>query len=178
MDKKEDMENQYLGKYYSNQMNIAVFVDVRKALMTRSLKTSVYAVDNSGHSIGNGTPELRSFCRQGTVLNWVIYGLDMERRPDGSWPTMPAICNLVFEEGESGDVSASPVCDDLRIYGGPDKSRSEYTPAYSYWAGCVRMDLPPGIYHYNLVIEMRDELAGRTVCMNAEGLSLQVEAMV
>lgn len=165
----------YNGQYYSNQMNIAVFVDTHKALAMRTLKDATYVVDNSGHSVGNGTSHLATACKQGAVLNWLIYGLDSERRLDGTYPPMPIIRNIVFEDSKTGDVTLSPVCDRLGCYGGPDKSRSEYTPAYNYWAGCVRMDLPEGKYRYRIVVELNDVAAGRTVCMNIEGLSLQVE---
>lgn len=177
-DKNEQKtKDEYTGQYYSNQMNIVLFVDVRKALRERSLKNAVYATDNSGRSIGIGTPCLASFCKQGTVLNWIAYGIDMECRPDGSWPCMPIIRNLVFENGDTGDTSLSPVCDRLGIYGGPDKAHSLYTPSYYYWSGCVRMNLQPGIYPYNMVFELKDEVTGDTVYMNAEGMSLQIEEL-
>jgi len=162
------------GQYYSNQMNIAVFVDVRKALAMRTLTDAVYAMDNSGHSIGNGTPNLSTTCKNGTVLNWLIYGIDSECRPDGSYPSMPVIRNIVFKDGETDSVALSPICDRLGCYGGPDKSRSEYTPAYSYWAGCLRMDLSEGIYRYRIVVELNDAATGQTICMDIDGLSLRV----
>lgn len=163
--------------YYTNQLNIAMFVDVRKVLRTRSAKDAVWLYDNTGTGEGNGTTRLATPCKPGTVVNWLVYSLDMERRPDGTWPPVAQIRNIVFLDAESGEASRKSPFGELKIYGGPDSVRSMYTPAYSYWAGDVRMDADCGCWHYRLVIGIDDPQSGTTINLNVDGASLRIEAV-
>lgn len=160
--------------YYTNQMNIAVFVDVRKVLRQQSAEDAVWVFDNSGVSTGNGTASLVSVCKPGTVVNWLVYALDSERSPDGTWPAFPNIHNIVFINKTDGSVCQETPFEELKIYGGPDKVRSRYTPSYSYWAGNARMDLPAGNYPYRLVIGIDDKEHGGMFLFDGDGLSLEV----
>lgn len=131
--------------YYTNQMNIVLFVDVKKILRTKSAKDSVWFYDNTGHSEGNGTTQLISNCKPGTVVNWLVYSLDMERKPDGTWPAVAEIWKIVFLDPESEETSRESPFEELKIYVGPDKIRSLYTSVYSYWSGNIRMDIGKSI---------------------------------
>lgn len=161
-------------KFNSVQLNIVTFVDVRKAVCACSTDNAVFMMDNSVGSLGQGTSRLQTCCKQGQVLNWIIYAMDMDRRPDGSWPPMARINNIVFLDGEGGDVSSIRVCEDLKIFGPPDKIRSAYTPVYYYWAGTVPIELPEGVYRYRLVLELENETGQRPLYLNLDGPSLKV----
>jgi len=160
--------------YYTNQMNIVLFADVRKILRTGSVRDAVWLFDNAGSGRGCGSAELASLCRPGTVVNWLVYALDMERRPDGTWPPVPYISNIVFLDAENGSTGRTTPFDELKIFGGPDSVRSVYTPAYSYWAGNLRMEMPEGSYPYRLVIGIEDRTAGNLRCFNVDGASLEI----
>lgn len=160
--------------YYTNQMNIVLFVDVKKILRTKSAKDSVWFYDNTGYSEGNGTTQLISNCKPGTVVNWLVYSLDMERKPDGTWPAVAEIRNIVFLDPESKETSRESPFEELKIYGGPDKIRSLYTSVYSYWSGNIRMDIGKSISPYRLVIGVDDTKNGSSFSFNVEGASLQI----
>ncbi|WP_328916317.1 MULTISPECIES: hypothetical protein [unclassified Streptomyces] len=148
------------GQLNSVQLNIVTFVDMEKAAANGSLKDAVYMMDNSVGGQGQGTPHLETYCKQGQVLNWIIRPIDMEKRPDGTWPPMPKINNIVFldsEEGDEEDVAEIKVCTELKIYGMPDRIRDKYTPVYYYWAGTVLSTLRPGLYKYRLVLELEQD---------------------
>lgn len=162
--------------YYTNQMNIALFADVKKILRTGSTKDAVWLFDNAGSSKGNGSMELASWCKQGTVVNWLVYALDMERRVDGTWPPVPTIKNIVFLDADSGNAAQATPFNELKIFGGPDNIRSINTPAYNYWAGNVSMDIAEGNYPYRLVIGIEDKETGILRCYNVERASLQIVA--
>lgn len=156
----DDAPRENPGQLNSVQLNIVAVVDVRKANATGSLRDALYLTDNSAGSTGRGTAHLQTACKQGQVLNWIVYGIDMERRPDGTWPPMPAINNIVFldaAEGDDDDVTEARVCSDLKICGMPDRMRSPSTPVYRYWAGTVASALEPGVYGYRLVVELEQE---------------------
>ncbi|MCD7926500.1 MAG: hypothetical protein LUI85_18215 [Bacteroides sp.] len=161
-------------RFNSVQLNIVTFVDVRKAVYACSTDNAVFMMDNSVNSLGQGTSRLQTCCKQGHVLNWIIYAMDMDRRPDGSWPPMVRISNIVFLDEEGGDVSSIRVCEDLKIFGPPDKVRSEYTPVYYYWAGTVPIELPEGVYRYRLVLELENDKGQRPLYLNLDGPSLKV----
>lgn len=163
--------------YYTNQMNIVVFVDVRKVLRTKSGADAVWLYDNTGTDEGNGTTRLASLCKPGTVVNWLVYSLDMERRVDGTWPPMAQIRNIVFLDADGGNASRVSPFEELKIFGGPDKVRSMYTPAYSYWSGNVRMDIGEGRCPYRLVIGVDDAKSGTTFNFDVDGASLQITAV-
>lgn len=162
--------------YYTNQMNIVLFVDVKKILRTGSVNDAVWLFDNVGSSRGCGSTELTSLCKPGTVINWLVYALDMERRADGTWPPVPYISNIVFLDADDGNTSRITPFEELKIFGGPDNVRSMYTPAYSYWAGNIRMEIPDGKYYYpyRLVIRIEDRTTGNLRCFNVDGASLEI----
>lgn len=70
----------------STQLNIVTLIDVAGTLRAGSVTGNTGLMDNGGESTGKGTNTLRTVCRQGQVLNWLVYCTDMEKRPDGSWP--------------------------------------------------------------------------------------------
>ncbi|MFQ3235714.1 MAG: hypothetical protein ACI9C4_001276 [Paraglaciecola sp.] len=167
------------GQLNSVQLNIITFVDVYKALENHSLDECVYITDNSLNSLHEGTDKLRTTCKQGQVLNWIIYPLDMDKRLDKrlgkQWPSMPKINNIVFLNEQGENVSELKVCTEFKIYGAPDKIRTEYDPVYYYWAGTVLPDLPPGVYKYRLIIELQPvKEGGAPIYLNLDTPSLQV----
>ncbi len=163
----------------SVQLNIVTFVDVQKAVAKGSTEGCAYIMDNSPNSRNQGTPHLQTVCKQGQVLNWIIYAMDMDRKPDGTWPPSVRINNIVFLDSEGNDVSMIRVMDEMKILGGPDKIRSKSTPVYYYWAGIVEGSLPVGTYKYRFVLEF-DPISPSTqkTYLNLDGQSLEVRNTV
>ena len=89
------------------------------------------------------------------------YKTDMEKSPEGVWPPMPKINNIVFldsqQEGDAEEFSETKICTELKVYGGPDMMRHRYCPVYYYWAGAVLSTLKPGVYNYRFVLELEQE---------------------
>ncbi|MCA1398962.1 MULTISPECIES: hypothetical protein [Bradyrhizobium] len=157
----------------STQLNIVTLIDVAGTLRTGGLSGKTGLMDNGGESTGKGTNSLRTVCRQGQALNWLVYCTDMEKRPDGSWPLFARIVNIVFVLPD-GTPELRKICNDLKIYGGPDKIRSPWTPSYYYWAGAVDLELEPGLYPYRLVVEVDTVDRNRKSYFNLDGPALQV----
>jgi hypothetical protein len=154
------IKKQNPGQLNSVQLNIVTVIDVHKAGRTGTLKDTLYMMDNSVGGKGQGTDHLQTVCKPGQVLNWIIYPMDMEKKPDGTWPPMPKINNIVFlddQDGDYDDFAESKVCTELKVYGGPDMMRSPYCPVYYYWAGAVLSTLHPGVYNYRFVLELEQE---------------------
>ena len=174
----ETQSRQYAGQLNSVQLNIVTSVNMMRAVSTGTLADALYIVDNSVGRQGQGTPRLETVCKQGQVLNWIIRPIDMGRRPDGTWPPMPRINNIVFLDTEAGDEEGPApikVCNSLGIYGMPDSIRSPFTPVYYYWAGMVARDLPPGVYRYRMVLELEQEGKKERLYMNTvENPSIRV----
>ncbi|WP_329364406.1 hypothetical protein OG896_10480 [Streptomyces sp. NBC_00669] len=157
---RPDPDRPYPGQLNSVQLNVVTFVDVAKATAARSLDGAVFMMDNSVGGAGQGTADLRTVCKQGQVLNWIVRPIAMSPRPDGSWPPLPRIGGVVFLDGEEGDedvVAEVKVCTDLKRYGVPDRMRDPYTPVYCYWAGAVVATLAPGRYPYRLTVELEQD---------------------
>lgn len=155
-----DEEKQNPGQLNSVQLNIVTFVDLPKAVAAGTLDGALYMIDNSVGGLGEGTAHLQTICKQGQALNWIIYPMDMDRRPDGTWPPMPKINHIVFLDSELGDeedVAEAKICTEFKIYGMADLIRSTYTPVYYYWAGTVLSTLAPGVYSYRLILELEQE---------------------
>jgi hypothetical protein len=169
------------GQLNSVQLNIVSVVDVERASVSGSLQDAVYMMDNSVGSDGRGTAHLQTACKQGQVLNWIIYPMVSEKRRDGTWPPMPRINNIVFlddEEGEEDDVSEFKVCTDFKIFGMPDLTRSRYTPVYQYWAGTVLSTLKPGVYRYRFVLELEQDGSKEKLYLNTlERPSIRVQSI-
>lgn len=169
------MKNENLKhKFNSVQLNIVAFVDVSKAVALNSLEGSVFMVDNSIQSIGQGTSSLQTTCKQGQVLNWLIYPMAGDRRVDGSWPPSVRINNIVFLGEDGKDVAITQICKDMKVYGPPDKIRPPQTPVYYYWAGTVPLKLPEGVFRYRLILELEDEINHKSIYLNLDSLSLNV----
>jgi len=120
------VKKQNPGQLNSVQLNIITVIDVHKAIKTGSLKDTLYMMDNSVGGTGQGTPYLQTVCKPGQVLNWIVYPMDGEKKADGTWPPMPKINNIVFLDGQEGDlddVAETKVCTELKIFGGPDMMR-------------------------------------------------------
>jgi hypothetical protein len=148
------------GQLNSVQLNIVTLVNMERATATGSLDDAIHMMDNSVGGVGQGTSHLETICKQGQVLNWITRPIDMEKRPDGTWPPMPKINNIVFLDTEKGDenvVAERRIFTELKIYGMPDEMRSQYTPVYYYWAGAILPTAPPGVYRYRLVLELEQE---------------------
>ncbi|MFB4304277.1 hypothetical protein [Actinomadura sp. NTSP31] len=148
------------GQLNSVQLNIVTLVNMERATATGSLDGALFMMDNSVGGVGQGTDHLETICKQGQVINWIIRPVEMEKRPDGTWPPMPKITNLVFldtEKGDEEDVAERRITTELKIYGGPDLMRSPYTPVYYYWAGAVQSTARPGLYHYRFVLELEKD---------------------
>jgi len=167
-------EKQQVPRFNSVQLNLVTFVDVDKATITQSLDGAVFMVDNSPISSGQGTPYLQTTCKQGQVLNWIIYAIDADKRPDGTWPLSVRINNIVFLDETGKDVAITPVCHDMKVFGGPDKIRSACTPVYYYWAGTVPPDLPAGIYKYRFVLDLETQTSNKSMYLNFNTPSLNV----
>jgi len=166
---KETKQN--TGQLNSVQLNVVTVVDMHKAVSTSSLNNAMYMMDNSVGGEGQGSPKLQTVCKQGQVINWIIYPMDREKRPDGTWPPMPKINNIVFLDGEEGDheeTAELKVCTEFKIYGGPDLMRSPFTPVYYYWAATVLPELEPGVYNYRFVLELEQEGSPNKVYLNTE----------
>lgn len=142
------------GQLNSVQLNIVTFVNVARAVATRSAAGNVFMRDNSIGSVHQGTHRLRTMCKQGQALNWIIVALDSQQRPDKSWPPMPKINNIVFLDAEETNVADRLICTQLAVYGGSDRQRSPLTPVYYYWAGIVMPTLIPGVYPYRFIVEL------------------------
>ncbi|MCP2727311.1 hypothetical protein [Limnofasciculus baicalensis] len=173
------LKKQNPGQLNSVQLNIVTVIDLHKAVKDRTTKDAIYMMDNSVGGTGQGTGHLQTVCKPGQVLNWIIYPMDMEKRPDGTWPPMPKINNIVFldsqQEGDTEEFSETKVCTELKVYGGPDMMRSPYCPVYYYWAGAVLSTLPTGVYNYRFVLELEQECKKEKVYLNTfEKPSLKV----
>jgi hypothetical protein len=148
------------GQLNSVQLNIVTLVNMERAAATGSLTNAMYMVDNSVGGTGQGTGQLETVCKQGQVLNWITRPIEMDKRPDGTWPPMPKISNIVFLDTERGDEEEPAerrIFTELKIYGMPDRMRSQYTPVYYYWAGAIQSSAPPGVYRYRLVLELEQD---------------------
>jgi len=155
-----DEQKQNPGQLNSVQLNIVTLVNMERAVASGSLSDAMYMMDNSIGGSGQGTRQLETVCKQGQVLNWIIRPIDMERRPDGTWPPMPKINNIVVLDSEPGDeehAAERKLFTELKIYGMPDRMRSPLTPVYYYWAGTVLSTAKPGVYKYRLVVELEQE---------------------
>ncbi|GAA4367728.1 hypothetical protein AB0C69_33125 [Actinomadura sp. NPDC048032] len=154
------MTTEARGQLNSVQLNVVTLVNMERAARTGSLDDALYMMDNSVGGVGQGTDHLETICKQGQVINWIIRPIEMHKRPDGTWPPMPKINNLVFldtERGDEEDVAERRVMTELKIYGMPDLMRSPYTPIYYYWAGAVLSTARPGLYRYRLVLELEQD---------------------
>lgn len=173
---KASIDNPYPGQLASTQINIVTTVDVAGVLREGSSEGRTFLMDNSPDSLGKGTAQLETVCRQGQVLNWLVYCMDMTKRPDGKWPPFAKIVNIVFLDTTGTSVLGLKVCADLKIYGGPDAIRHRYTPSYYYWAGAVLPHLTPGLYRYRLVVECQTGHDGDTRLFQIDGPALRVLA--
>lgn len=127
------------------QINISIMVDVVGALRSGTLSGFVNLRDNSRLpcTTGQGTPFLSTACPGGTVLNWFVYPVDVQ-----SPVSLQAVTFL----------GPSEPCAKLRVYGYPVSQPPDVeTPiAYPYWAGIVRPDVAPGVYGYQLELQVAD----------------------
>ncbi|MDO9105750.1 MAG: hypothetical protein Q7U57_12425 [Methylovulum sp.] len=155
--------------FNSVQLNLVTFVDVRKANATQTLNDCLYMMDNSVDCKGQGTANLQTTCKQGQTINWIIYAMDMDMLPNGTWPPSVRINNIVFLSEDGEDVADIKVCSEFKVYGPPDKIRSPLTPVYYYWAGTVLSDLNPGVYYYRFIIELDQEGTNKKLYLNTVG---------
>ncbi|GGQ25506.1 hypothetical protein BKA00_002459 [Actinomadura coerulea] len=165
------MTTETRGQLNSVQLNVVTLVNMERAAQTGSLDDALYMMDNSVGGVGQGTDHLETICKQGQVINWIIRPIEMHKRPDGTWPPMPKINNLVFldtERGDEEDVAERRIMTELKIYGMPDLMRSPYTPIYYYWAGAVLSTARPGLYRYRLVLELEQDGTKERLYLNTE----------
>ncbi|MEV8321207.1 hypothetical protein AB0Q95_44370 [Streptomyces sp. NPDC059900] len=162
-------QKQNPGQLNSVQLNIVTLINMERAVETGSLSDSMYMMDNSIGGKGQGTSSLETVCKQGQVLNWIVRPLDMEKRPDGTWPPMPKINNLTFldtELGDEEDVAERKIFTELKIYGMPDRMRDKFTPVYYYWAGTVLSTAKPGVHRYRIVMELEQDRKKEKLYLN------------
>ncbi|MFD9791572.1 hypothetical protein ACFWXK_11555 [Streptomyces sp. NPDC059070] len=157
---QDTVDKQNPGQLNSVQLNVVTLVNMERAAETGQLSEAMYMMDNSVGGAGQGTHHLETVCKQGQVINWIIRPIDMEKRPDGTWPPMPKINSIVFldtELGDEEDVIERKIFTELKIYGAPDRMRDKFTPVYYYWAGTVLSTARPGVYRYRLVLELEQD---------------------
>jgi hypothetical protein len=145
----------------SAQLNIVIVVDVSRAVEIGSLQQSLFMMDNSPDSHDKGTDRLSTRCMPGQVINWGI--LPLEAPFDSV-----RISNIRF-------IEQVEVCTKLKVYGKaipPFGPYPERIPDYDYWAGLVRPDLTPGVYHYHLEVEMK--VCDASLCIAVDSPSLNV----
>lgn len=164
----------------STQLNIVTTLDVGAVLRTDTLCDALRMFDNDPRSSGKGSASLATHCYPGQVLNWLLHSV---APPEAGWPGMPwlpapapRIANLSFLYGSSEIPSWDKVCDDLKVYGYPDRLRRPETPVYQYWAGTVRPDVKPGNYRYRMMIGLPAWPGGPTRYLELSTMSLQVVA--
>lgn len=178
MSNEPEIKKRNPGQLNSVQLNVVTVIDLHRAVKTKSVKDCLYMMDNSVGGHGQGTAHLQTDCKQGQVINWIIYPMEMEKRADGTWPPMPKVSNIVFldiEPGDEGEYSERKIMIELKYYGGVDRMHSLYTPVYYYWAGIVLSTLPPGVYSYRFVLELEQEGKKEKLYLNSvEKPSLRV----
>jgi hypothetical protein len=157
--------------FNSTQLNIVTSIDVTNTLMTHSIEGRAFLMDNSPDSLNKGTPNLCTVCKQGQVLNWLVYAVDGEKRIDGTWPPSVRIVNITFLNDDD-TLARFKVCD-LKIFGGPDAARGN-APSYYYWAGIIPPDVPTGTHRYRLVLELDTEQKDVKLYFNVSTPSLYV----
>ena len=146
---------------FSTQYNIVTTVDVAGVLAGKPASDCIWMTDNSPSSTGKGSAALETVCRRGQVLNWLVYSLDSEQRPDGSYPPIARILNIAFLRGDTDFLAAYDAGFDVKVFGAPDRIRSPYTPVYAYWAGMVPVDAGLGRTRYRMTIEIAGVGGGR-----------------
>jgi hypothetical protein len=150
------------------QLNIVVCVDANRLFRTGDPATSVGLMDNCPASEGKGGPALRTACRRGQVLNWILYPVDGEQRDDLSWPVYPRLA-IVMPPGDGRGP-----CLESGLYGQPDEQRDPLTPVYAYWAGLVRPDAAAGVHPYRIVLSCDSSDRSETRRFELIGPSLDV----
>ena len=163
-----------LFAFNSVQLNLVTFVDVAAANAYQTLEGNVFMMDNCINSTNQGTDHLQTVCKQGQILNWIIFSMDAGQRPDGAFPPMARINNIVLLNENGTDVASDQIFRELKILGGPDKIRSKYTSVYCYWAGALLTDIPVGVYKYRFVLEVPTEDPTKKNYFNLNTPSLKV----
>jgi len=135
-------------------INIVTVVDVIRALATRSLKDSLYMMDTSRHSDGQGTPRLTTACHPGQRIHWIIRAIDVQ--------TPASIRDITFPRALGDGAPAHGF--------GPEPAAGE-TLAWRYWSGIVPAYLPCGVYRYRLTVQMG---TGRRSVLHADTPALKV----
>ncbi|MEM6719425.1 MAG: hypothetical protein AAF611_08935 [Bacteroidota bacterium] len=148
-----------LGVVNGIQLNIVTTIDYKSIMRSgyKSLNNAVFLTDNSFESTGKGTPDLETVCTQGQVLNWLMFPINIDEfhNPYVYSPTI-RISNIVFLQ-DNGEVYREKICENLHSYGSLEKGRPYLCPpVFFYWAGSVRVNLPPGRYRYRLIYEIDD----------------------
>lgn len=161
----------------SVQLNLVTFIDIYNTNINQSLEGNVYMMDNSPESTGQGTPHLQTVCKQGQILNWLIFAMDSGKRPDGTFPPSAKINNIVMLNESGNDVASDQIFRELKITGGPDKIRSKYTSVYYYWAGALLADIPEGIYKYKFILEVGTEDPSKKNYFNLDTPSLKIKTV-
>ncbi|GEM_PF-6119884 len=159
----------------STQLNIVATVDVAAVRAGHPVEQAIWFFDNEPKSEGHGTPHLQTSCLPGQVINFLIYPVDGQRRPDGSYPDFPQIDAIVFYQ-DGSDTRVYKTLADLKVYGAPDRMRSPYTPVYRYWAGTVERDAEPGVYPYRMIISLPGGAGGGRIYTEVANLSIHIQA--
>ncbi|GGH67262.1 hypothetical protein HNQ91_001692 [Filimonas zeae] len=160
--------------FNSVQLNLVTFVDIYNTNANQSLDGNVFMMDNCLESTGQGTDHLQTVCKQGQILNWLIFAMDSGKRPDGTFPPFAKINNIVLLNESGTDVASDQIFREIKIIGGPDKIRSKYTSVYYYWAGALLADVPVGVYKYRFVLEVGTEDPAKKNYFNLNTPSLKI----
>jgi hypothetical protein len=170
----EQTKDHGLQAFNSVQLNLVTFIDVHNANLRQSLQGNVFMYDNNAESTGQGTDHLQTVCKQGQILNWIIFTMDAGIRADGTFPPSARINNIVLLNDKGTDVASEPVFRELKILGGPDKIRSANTSVYYYWAGALLGNVKPGVYRYRFILELDTEIPGQKNYFNLSTPTLKI----
>jgi hypothetical protein len=145
-------------------VNVVIAVDVIGALSDRTLLNgNLIMMDNGPYqSSGQGTPELRTVCRPGQIIQWVIYAVDLQ--------TPVEIKSIAFLDAGNGlptlDGEDSGSLD--QVAGGSSESEHH---GLDVWSGVVPPWVVPGVeYRYRLALQMYE---GENSVMSIDSCSLQ-----
>ncbi|SBS24624.1 hypothetical protein MSP8887_00008 [Marinomonas spartinae] len=85
------------------ELDIMVFINIKKTLKNNSLQGSAFMMDNNPNSEGEGSIALRSFATLGQTINWSIHPLTMSGS-DQAWyqngDCSVSIHRILFEDAQ------------------------------------------------------------------------------
>ncbi|SBS25377.1 hypothetical protein MSP8886_00260 [Marinomonas spartinae] len=85
------------------ELDIMVFINIKKALKNNSLKGSAFMMDNNPNSKGEGSTALCSFAALGQMINWSVHPLTMSDSNQASYQNgdySVSIHRILFEDAQ------------------------------------------------------------------------------